>query len=163
MYRVGVVGHRPEYIQDQDSVISTVGRIIDTISYQYKDLIVNVGGEIGIDQWAADFCRKNGIRYHMFLPCPPDYLSSEWYDEQKQILTNCYNNSWATTIYSKEYGYEIEKENYQNIVDISDFVICFWNGMKQGSTFECIKYALSKNKLTLNGLNDLKLVTNDEI
>lgn len=160
MYRIGVVGHRPEYIQDISSTMATVNRAVDLIAFQYDDLVINVGGEIGVDQWVADFCRKNKIRYHMFLPCPPNILGSEWYDDQKLLLDSCHKQAWATTICSSEYGYDVEKTNYNSIIDASDFIICFWNGMKQGPTFDCINYALEKNKLTLNGLDELKLVTN---
>ena len=46
---------------------------------------------------------------------------------------------------------------------MSDFVIAFWNGKKQGVTYENIKYALKKSKITLNGFEDLKLITNEDL
>ena len=46
---------------------------------------------------------------------------------------------------------------------MADFVIAFWYRKKQGVTFENIKYALSKNKITLNGFKDLKLITNEDL
>ena len=164
MYRIGIIGHRPEYLSDHDKIISKVDRVIDLISYQYgKDLIINVSGETGIEQWAAEICMKKEIKYHLFLPCHPDLLSLEWYENQKKLLSDCFKKSWATTIYSYEYSKDAERKNYEHIIKMSDFVICFWNGMKQGSTFDCVLYSLGQNKITLNGLNDLKLITNEEI
>ena len=164
MYRVGIVGHRPEYIPDRDAVRRTVDRVLDLISYQYgSDLIINVSGDTGIDQWTAEICLERVIKYHLFLACPPEILSREWYDEQQVILNKCFSNSWATTIYSEEYNYDVERENYEQLIDMSDFIICFWNKMKQGPTFDCVKYSLTHNKITLNGLYDLKLITNEDI
>lgn len=163
MYRVGIVGHRPEYVPNKEPMISTIDRVIDLISYQYKDsLVINVGGDVGVSQWATETCSKRNVKFHLFLPCPPDMLSVEWYDDQKRILSNNFKKSWATTIYSQEYSREAETKTYESMVDLSDFIICFWNGMLQGPTFECIQYALKQNKLTLNGSNDLKLVTNED-
>jgi uncharacterized phage-like protein YoqJ len=163
MYRVGIVGHRPEYISDRNAMIRVVDRVIDLISYQYgEELIINVGSDIGVGQWAAEICQERKIKYHLFLPCPPDTLSSEWYEEQQLSLNNSFKNAWATTIYSMNYNRDVEKKTYEHISDMSDFIICFWNGMKQGPTFTCVEYALKQNKLTLNGLKDLKLVTNED-
>ena len=164
MYRVGIVGHRPEYVPDQKLMTNTIDRVIDLISYQYdEDLIINVGGEIGVEQWTSEICGQRNVKYHLFLPCHPDLLSVEWYEDQKRVLDNCFKKSWATTVYSHEYSREAEVKNHEHVVNMSDFIICFWNGMKQGTTFNSIIYALKQNKITLNGLNDLKLITNEDI
>jgi len=164
MYRIGIVGHRPEYVSNHESMIRNVDRVIDLISYQYgEDLIINVGGDIGVDQWALRSCANRKIRYHLFLPCTVDVFSENWYDEQKEFLNECFKKSWAVTVHSTEYSQQTERETYKHIVDMSDFIICFWNGMQQGHIFDCIKYALGNNKLTINGSNDLKLVTNDDM
>lgn len=164
MYRIGVVGHRPEYVPDIDAMVRIIDRSIDLVSYQYgEDLIINVGGDIGVAQWALKSCTDRKIKYHLFLPCPTDIFSDSWYDDQKIFLDECFKKSWAVTINSAEYSFKSEKQTYEYIIDMSDFIICFWNGMKQGSTFDCITYALKVNKLTLNGFNDLKLVTNEDM
>ena len=35
--------------------------------------------------------------------------------------------------------------------------------MKQGNIYESIKYALNKNVLSINGLDERKLITNEDI
>ena len=164
MYRIGIVGHRPEYVSDRDAAMRTIDRVIDLISYQYgEDLVINIGGDIGVDQWALNSCADRGVKYHLFLPCEVGVFSDSWYNEQKVFLNERFKKSWAVTIYSSKCNLETEKETHKHIVDMSDFVICFWNGMKQGPTFDCITYALENNKLTINGSEDLKLVTNDDM
>lgn len=164
MYRIGIVGHRPEYVPDQDAMMRNIDRIIDLISYQYgEDLVINVGGDIGVDQWALKTCADRRIKYHLFLPCVVDIFSNDWYDNQKVFLDECFKKSWAVTINSSEYNFKTERKTYEYIVDMSDFIICFWNGMKQGPTYDCIKYATKQNRLTINGSNNLKLVTNEDM
>ena len=164
MYRIGIVGHRPEYVSDRDLMMRTIDRVIDLVSYQYgDDLIINVGGDIGVSQWVLKSCGSRKIKYHLFLPCTTDVFSENWYDSQKVFLDECFKKSWAVTINSEEYNLKSEGQTYEHIVDMSDFVICFWNGMQQGPTFDSITYALKENKLTLNGFNDLKLVTNEDM
>lgn len=164
MYKIGIIGHRPEYISDKAKGARTVDRVIDLISYQYgENLIISIGGDIGVEQWALNSCSKRNTKYHLFLPCAVDVFSENWYDEQKAFLNECFKNAWAVTIHSDEYNTNTEKETYKYIVDTSNFIICFWNGMLQGPVFNTIEYALEKNKLIVNGFNDLKLVTNEDI
>lgn len=164
MYRIGVVGHRPEYVPDHNSTIRNVDRVVDLISYQYgKDLVLNVNGDIGVGQWTLEACENRKIKYHLFLPCEPEAFAENWYEKQKDFLHRCFKNAWAVSIYAQKYNLETEREVYRQIVSMSDFLICFWNGMSQGPTFDCIKYALENHKLTLNGLNDLKLITNEDM
>ena len=68
MYRIGIVGHHPEYIPDLDAMIRRIDRTIDLISYQYgEDLVINTAGDIGVGQWTASACLEKGIKYHLFL------------------------------------------------------------------------------------------------
>jgi uncharacterized phage-like protein YoqJ len=143
-------------------MIRTIDRVVDLISYQYgEDLIINVGGDIGVDQWTLKSCADRKIKYHLFLPCVVGVFSENWYDGQKEFLNEHFKKSWAVTICSAEYSKKTERETYEHIVDMSDFIICFWNGMRQGHIFNCIQYALKNNKLMVNGSDGLKLVTND--
>jgi len=166
MYRVGIVGHSPEYIPDPDSVKDKVEHVLGIIRYQYgEDLVFNLAGDIGVGEWAADVCIKNKYKYHLFLPYPVEDMEALWYPEQLSSVEAHFRTAWATTISFPKYvhGEPLEEENYHHLVDASAFIICFWNGMRAGPISETIKYALSQNKLVINGLNDLKLVTSDDI
>jgi len=164
VYRVGVIGHSPEYYSDRDAVARAVDRTIDLIFYQYKeDLIINASGNIGVGHWAMASCLDRNIKYHIFLQCMPDIISLEWFSDQKESL-NCYfKNAWSTTICEFNYKKELNEKHYEHLVDTSDFIICFWNGMKQGEVHSAIKYAFKKNKLVVDGMDQLKLITNERI
>ena len=96
----------------------------------------------------------NGYKYHLFLDRPIEQTGLEWYDEQRDRLQVCYNAAYSITMMP---------EGYKSLVDDSNFIICFWAGNKQGQTYSAIRYALSVGKLVLNGLDELKLITNKDI
>lgn len=162
MYRIGIVGHTPEYIPNPDTVKTKINHVMDLIRYQYgEDLVFNIAGDIGVSEWAANTCIERKYRYHFFLPYPVEDMENLWYPEQLQAVENHFRTAWATTISFPRYvhGASLELQNYQHLVDASAFVICFWKGMKAGITADTIRYALSQHKLVVNGLDDLKLIT----
>lgn len=166
MYRIGIIGHTPEYFSDPEATKRLVNQTLDLIQYQYgkEELIINVAGNIGVDCWATTFCSEYSIKYHLFLPCPVEDMKKMFYDYQVKLINQQFTYAWATTISFPKYeSPEQAIENYKHIVDNSNFVIYFWNGMKQGNVFDSIKYALSTNVLSINGLDEKKLITNEEI
>lgn len=169
MYRIGFVGHTPEYaMQDIELQKSLARRTVDLIQHQYgEDLIINVAGDTGMAEYIADACVALGVKYHLFLPFPPQYMEMLWYPDQYRKLMNNFNAAWATTVTRAEYDKADELESrmksYRSLVDYSQFVICAWNGMKQGTTFESVRYGLEKNKLMLNAHKELKMITNEDL
>ena len=166
MYRIGIIGPGPERIADHDKMIRNIGLTIDLLVYQYDNddagTIFNIGSNIGVDHWAIDYCLNNGIKYHIHMPALPAKVSEHWYNYQRDNLDRFFNHARATTVCTSELSSGAIYESDQNLIDNSNFVVCFWLGIKQGRTANAIKYALSTNKLMLNGLSELKLITNND-
>jgi uncharacterized phage-like protein YoqJ len=167
MYKIGIIGHSPEHFSNPtpDEIVSKIKDAIELLRYQYKDadhLIFNVAGETGVGLWAAEYCMNEVLNYHMFLPFVPDKTSENWLDEQKALLNACYNPANAITICNDE-NEDFVDASLKQIVDGSNFTICFWVGKKQGKTYDIIQYALANNKIVLNGLDGLRLVTNEDL
>ncbi len=172
MYRVGIIGHTPEYFKDWDIVKRLIGRAIELISFQYQeDLIFNISGTAGVGSAAAEYCRVSVSppqRYHLFNQWPIEDMKDLWKDEQFKSLMCSYTSAWGLTISfpnKKQVKPELDCEfvNYKHMVDNSDFVIYFWNGMKQGAVYDSIKYSLATNVLSINWTNDRQLITNEDI
>jgi hypothetical protein len=170
MYKIGIIGHSPEHFSDPkpEDVCRSIGNIIELLRFQYgENVIFNTVGETGIGLWTAEECLKKETRckYHIFMPCYLQVTSDGWLENQAELLEKCYNNAYSITVCSniKSTNKEEELESYRRLIDDSNFVICFWVGKKQGKTFEAIKYALSTNKMVLNGLDKLCLLTNEDI
>ena len=57
MYKVGIVGHGPEEFSDHNRIERKIFKTLDLLKFQYgQDLIVNIGSEIGVGQWAGNAC-----------------------------------------------------------------------------------------------------------
>jgi len=172
MYKIGIMGHSPEYFSlPEDKIRDLLRETIGLLVYQYKDVIFNIDADIGAGLWAADECLHSGgvfdgpVYYHLFLPYPLEITSEDWYDDQKELLKNCCNHAHSITICEAGKPASISSV-YQpgcEIVQDSNFTIFYWNGMKQGHTFQAIKHALESNKVAINGLDDLKLITSQHL
>ena len=164
MYKIGIIGHSPEHFSDQGSIKVRLNNTLDLLRFQYGDSVIfNLAGEIGIGLWAAEMCmnKETSYYYHLYLSKVPEETSEEWYQDQKDLLKECYNHAHAMTICGNKN--ENGPFTYKNLIDSSSFVICFWVGKHQGRTYEAIKHALSTNKMVLNGLDELKLITNQDL
>lgn len=160
MYKIGVVGHSIEDIGVD--IGSKVLDTIDLLKFQYKkdELVINLNGNIGIGHMAADACLQLDIKYHLFLPAPVDEFNKFWFLEQQENLNKFFCHAWASTVHGK--NVDLVNSN-QTLVDNSGFIIAFWNGKKQGATYECVKYCINNNKMVLNGMSNLNLVLRRDI
>ena len=168
MYKIGIIGHSPEHFSnpEPEDVRGIIGRTIEVLYFQYGEgVIFNIAGEIGVGLWAAEECLNQNARYkyHMFIPYPLETMSQDWYKYQVELLNECYNKAYSITVCGQMKGNIEKHETYKRLIDDSNFIICFWIGKRQGKTFEAIKYALSVNKMVLNGLDQLRLITNKDI
>jgi len=174
MYKIGIIGHSPEHfsVPSAEEVQKTIRSTIDLLATQYgaEQVMFNVAGDIGVGLWAAEICMENAdtdvlannkCNYHMFMPYVPERTADGWFEYQVEMLRECYTKAKAITVCNTDKDAQLE--SLKQIVNDSNFIICFWIGKKQGKTFETIKYALEKNKMVLNGLSELKMVTNEDL
>ena len=173
MHKIGIIGHSPEHFEyfstpSANEVKSLLNNTIDLLRFQYgsfnslcieRDKIVfNMVCEPGVGLWAAESAMAQGANYHLFLYFPFEMTSEDWLPEQNSLANTCISNAYSMTICNMP-GATICQNPYQKVVDDSNFTICYWIGKKQGKTFNAIDYALHNNKMVLDGLHDLKLLT----
>lgn len=172
VYTIGIVGHHPERFRSPEEVEQICEDTLALLQYQYDDqdgLRFLLGGEVGAEQWFGNACIKRDADFDLILPFPPDLLSEHWYADQQEDLDYQVENCAGLTIlqqyhdddpelYDLAYEYKI-----QELVDASDFIVCFWEGRLFGRTFEAIEYAINNSKIVLNALTGLSLVTKEQL
>ena len=165
MHRVAIIGHRAGTFHiDEELLKSKTMVALEIMAFQYdKDLVLLADGEPGVGHFAINNAKELGVKYHMFLPCPLGLVGGSWLDEQRESFKQHFNGSYSTTICSSKLTADSEVQRDHSMVDTSNFVICFWEGRHQGRTYEAIKYALKNNKLVLNGLDELKMISNNDM
>lgn len=149
MYKVGIFGHRAgDFHLDPQIVQYNVNDVLGVLNHQYKsELLINTDVEPGVGEMVVSSCNDFGIKYHLYLVCP----------------TTTNHNAFGITIRANTYSLQYEIERDQRLVDDSAFLVCFWEGKHQGRTFNLLKYALAQNKIVLNGLDELKLITSNDL
>lgn len=159
MYKIGIIGHGPEHFADKVLVQRRVDRVVDILKYQYgqEHVIFNVLGKTGVGLWAATSAIKQGCKHHIFLPYSIEQTSRHWFERQKNVLQKCCQNAYSiTACYSDE---SFDDQSYEALIDESSFMVCFWIGKRQGSTWQAVQYAMENNKIVVNGLDELKMIT----
>lgn len=159
MYKIGILGNGPERFNDPEKIKRSIDWAFDLLSFQYnKDTtIFNIRGNIGVGLWSAEVCEKYQYKYHLFLPYSIEATSEQWYDQQKIDINEYYRKASSITICNN-----LENTN-KYLIDDSNFVVCFWAGNKGGGTYRSIKYAMDHNKILVNGMHDLRLITNKDL
>lgn len=158
VYRIGITGHRPDGFKDPIKAKKLCEDTTLKMYSFYPDPIFNLGGCIGADQWVGTKCIDLDIRYNLFLPFPPEIQSKHWYEAQKKELKRQVEKCNGLIIAGPKYKPANFFIRNRQIVDNSDIVICFWEGNKRGGTYDCVKYAVKKSKITLNALDNLSMI-----
>jgi uncharacterized phage-like protein YoqJ len=119
------------------------------------------GGALGVDQISFMVVNKLKQKYpniKLILALPLDNLSKKWSEESKLLLEQHRKLADKVVIVDtiKEYQIKDVPENVYHVakmqkrneymVDHTDYVVAVYNNDQSGGTFNCIKYAKSKNK-----------------
>lgn len=168
--RVAITGHRPDaFIQSHYSE-SALSLIVDgtvaTFQREYKDdLIFNLGGAIGADQWVGDACIEQGVKFYLYLPMLPRIQGKYWSSKQQLNLKKQMEVASGVNIYDPSGDYNVASYHMRDrkMVDDADIVVAFWVGKKKGGTYGTMKYALSQSKFVFNALNCLRPVFKDDL
>ena len=167
---IAITGHRPDdFLKSHytlESAKTNIEDIIVALKRQYGEVSFNVGGALGVDQWAADACIKHGIPYHLYLPFMPKIQTKYWKKEDKDCLNEQIKNAKSLTIcdpsgitYDEKYKFaEKYQDRNEAMVDNCNIVVAFWLGKRRGGTYNCIKYALKQSKQAFNGLDGLNII-----
>lgn len=172
---IAITGHRPDSFLQSHYSLETIKRLAEDTIFVLKkqydgNLMFNVGGAIGTDQWAADACIALNIKYKIYLPFTPEVQSKFWSEEHKSVLRDQIMKANGLEIVDPTGKYHVSKyqERNKRMVDDANFVLAFWVGKRKGGTYNCIKYALKQSKLVYNALEEEsigenKFLVNDDI
>lgn len=164
LYRVGVLGHRPHRFVDEQEVKALCREVATTLADQYapNQVWFNLTGAPGTSQWFSAICLELGLDYQFFCPCPPELYSAEWRENQKIEFHKQLEGCSGLMVEGEDLTEESVCGAAKALVDHSDFVVAFWEGLKYGLTYETIGYAVENSKLVLEA-NSLALITRKDL
>lgn len=147
--KVAVTGHRPDKLGNEYSMngeISTkiYNKLSETIDRINPDVMIS-GMALGVDMIFANLAINRKIPLIAAIPFKGQ--EGKWPDSSQRIYNKMLGYAQEQyVICSGGYSsYKMQKRN-EWMVDSCDILIAVWNG-SEGGTFNCINYAIEKDKL----------------
>lgn len=172
MIKIAVTGHRPDAFlvshYSPETIKRVVGDVVAAFKREHKEeLVFNLGGALGIDQWAGAACIEQQVNYFLYLPFHPEVQAKFWTQEQKDELNRQLSKAAGLEMIEPKIDAPYAVWNYQKrnekMIDDADFVVAFWVGKRRGGTYNAIKYALQQSKFVLNGLDELRPLFKEDL
>ena len=131
---VAWTGHRPELFRDpfaaRDAVQATAREM--TVRSGTRFL---VGGQRGVDTWAALHAIDTGIAYRLVLPFDVPIFTEDWSEADRSVLIRTMAQAEAVQIAG---GYA---ERNQVLAEESDLLVVVWTRTSGGGTAETLNLA----------------------
>jgi uncharacterized phage-like protein YoqJ len=149
---LGITGHRT-LSHDRAAIQSHVEEFISA----RKPQMVYIGMAIGFDTICALACLSCNIPYTAMIPC--EGQDRYWSVEDKLLYPKLLNSAAEIVFVNKGY-YAAWKMHVRNkaIVDKSNEMLVYYNGIPKGGTFSTISYATKRQKFVTNIYDALTLL-----
>lgn len=149
--KMTICGHRPPKLggYSENPTKAWAMKAIDEVLISHQPSLVYTGMALGVDQWVAELCILNDIKFIAALPNKS--MSNKWpphaVEKYEQLLKKASN----VHIVHDTTSYWPEQMQDRNIwmVDNSDMVVSIWDG-SSGGTANCIGYAKMIKKKYFN-------------
>jgi hypothetical protein len=132
-------GHRPDLFRDPNAARAVVESIARELA-QHQHVRFLVGGQRGVDTWAALAAVATGIPFSLVLPCDPETFTRDWAEIDRAVLAR--TAGLATEVRIAD-GYSARN---QVLADIADQLVAVWTRIAGGGTAETIDLARQAGK-----------------
>lgn len=154
--KIAITGHRPSKLGNDYALTSP---LIHSIKAKIQDYINNhlinlkhdpiqfiTGMALGIDTLFAQIAIENEIPFIAAIPCVNH--QGKWPVKSRQVYDSILANKLCTKhiVTPTEYTYECMQNRNIWMVDNCNLLIAVWDGVEQGGTWNCIKYAREQGK-----------------
>lgn len=142
-------GHRPQHISsfgtakdDIKKFISenNVGKVISGMALGYDTILAEAVIEL----------KEQGAELILEAAVPCNNQDCKWLEKDRIKYKNILSKCDTVTLLQQEYTADCLQNRNKYMVDNSDIILAYWNGKQNGGTYNCIKYAKSKNKKIVN-------------
>jgi len=162
MNKIGIIGHGPDRFSDCDKIKRGIENTLDLLNAQYSNNVVfNIKADIGIGLWAGEACLRKEYKYNLYLPFSLEKSGEFWYEDQKNLLESLYGSANAITICNQSQTQAVDP--VFQLIEHSNFIVCWWIGNKSGPIPDAINYSLSNNIMVLHALENLRMITGQDL
>lgn len=139
MTRITITGHRSEDANEED-----VRKAYREALESHRDDVLCCGMANGVDLWSGDEARAMGIEVWAYKPWrghgPRDG------DEELYARVLAHASRVVNVVDQDEFpGNWCYHKRNEAMVNVSSYVLAYWNGKEKGGTYACVSYAKKKN------------------
>ncbi len=133
---VGWTGHRPDLFHDpgaaRDALAATARHLVQRESARH----FVVGGQRGVDTWAALEAVALGVSYSVILPCPIHaFAEASWTPDDRRTLARLLAGATDVQVAA---GYS---DRNQHVATSVDLLVAVWTGTRGGGTEQTLGFA----------------------
>lgn len=134
--KIAITGHRPERLGDRNKEV--YDWFVEKFK-EYKPNDIYTGMARGVDQIAAWAAKDNDY----FYTCTFPYKRKSFCPEEEELINGSARVIYCSEKYNGPKTY-IDRDEY--MVDCSNVLLAVWDGVKEGGTWQTIKYAMQCGK-----------------
>ncbi len=138
--RVAWTGHRPELFEDPVAARAAVEEAACDLVQDKAVARFVVGGQRGVDTWAAQSALRLGVSLTLILPLQPTDFASGWAGEDRQALETIVANAHEVRVVGGD-PHAAFRERNRLLVANADLLVAVWSGRSGGGTSETIAFA----------------------
>ncbi len=138
--RVAWTGHRPELFRDANRAQETVTSIASALREQYDELSFLLGGQRGVDTWAALAAQRLQVPFEIVLPLPAARFAEDWTAEERATLEATVAAATRLRVVGGGATSAYSARN-RVLADEADLLVAVWTGRGGGGTAETIRLA----------------------
>jgi YspA SLOG family len=131
---VAWTGHRPDLFRDAEAARTVVDRAARELAEQRVDAFL-VGGQRGVDTWAAQSAIEYGVPFRVALPFDIAQFTREWLEADRSVLSSLLRQADAVRIVG---GYS---DRNRALATQAQLLLAVWTGTAGGGTSETIDFA----------------------
>lgn len=155
---IWITGHRESKFSKTSNIKNNLNKFLDLFFIRNKlsnhdNIIFNLGGANGIDNWVWEYCINKWIKYNLYLPFKDTNIQIKWWNS---IQIKLYNKILENS--NKIFYWNWYFDRNRKIVDNSDIIICaLQKNISHSWTWYTVNYA-KKKKLHIYNILDSDLI-----
>ena len=147
--QLAVTGHRPPKVggyRTPNFVYYAINEALALYFDTHDISRVFTGMSLGVDQWVAELCISRGLPFTACLPFQG--FEGQW-PENSQMQFRQLCNQADDVVYVSEstsYSPRLLQARNEYMVDHANHLLAVYNGVQEGGTWSCIRYAQMRRK-----------------
>jgi hypothetical protein len=130
---VAWTGHRPDIFADPPAARATVLALARELQPQAERFVV--GGQRGVDTWAAEAAISLGLPFELILPLEPGPFAEGWSADDQRMLSHLLERAVTVQVAGTFSG------RNERLAVAADLLVAVWTGLQGGGTAETLALA----------------------